>query len=91
MGYQLQGNVEDCFHALWVGFPHFPRLAFSDIFVSDACQVHCFFLCIAEFEYVEHTFYLFFYVFQLVKGLFVYFKQRSAGGNNAIKVFLGEL
>ena len=41
------------------------------LFVADACQVHGFFLCVAEFEYVEQFSHFCFHIGELFKGFLV--------------------
>ena len=62
VGNQLQGNVEDGSYTFHICLSQFPRFGVGQVFVSDTCQVHSLFLCIAEFEYVEQFFYFCFHV-----------------------------
>ena len=71
IGNQLQGDVQDCSHTFHVSFRQFPRFGVSQVFVSDTCQVHGFFLCVAEFEYVEQFFHFCFHIGELFKGFLV--------------------
>ena len=57
-----QGNVEDGSYTFHICLSQFPRFGVGQVFVSDTCQIHGLFLCIAEFEYVEQFFYFCFHV-----------------------------
>ena len=87
----MQRKVDDGLNAFGVGLDNFPRLGVGQILVSDACQVHGFFLCIAEAEFLDEFFHLFLHTAEFADGLQIVFGQCSGCGHNAVVVFLGEL
>ena len=90
ISYQLQCYIQDSGHARHIGLGKFPRFGVCQIFVTDTCQIHCFFLSIAELEDIQQFFYFRFYICKFLQCILVIFCQLSAGGNASVKVFLSQ-
>ena len=87
----MQGYIQDGLHALGVCLPYLPRLTFGDILVADACQVHGFFLRLAELEGIQVIFHLRLDVLELIYGSLVHLGQFATLGHHSIPVLLGQL
>ena len=90
VGYQLKCDVQDGCYASHVCLGQFPRFGVSKVFVSDTCQVHGFFLCIAELEYVQKFFHLSLYICKFFQCFLVVVCQFTAGRHFAVKIFVGQ-
>ena len=91
VGHELQRDVEDGLHTLRVGLPHLPRLAFGDVFIADAREVHGLLLCLTELEVIQVLLHLFLHILELGDGLLIDVEQFATGGHHAVPVFLREL
>ena len=67
VGSELERDVDDGLHALWVGLDDFPRLFVGNVLVANACQIHGFLLCIAELEVVEQLLHVLLHILELVE------------------------
>ena len=90
VGNQLQGNVEDGSYTFHICLSQFPRFGVGQVFVSDTCQIHGLFLCIAEFEYVEQFFYFCFHVCEFFQRFLVVVGQFALCRYAPVEVFLSQ-
>ena len=55
VGADLEGEVEDCGGALWVGLEEFPRFGVGKVLIAEACEVHKFGDSLAEAESLDRA------------------------------------
>ena len=87
----MQRNVKNGLYAFHVGLCHLPRLAFGDVTVADACEVHCLFESVTELKLIEHLLHVLFNILELIDSLTVNIEQFAAFWHHAFKVFLCQL
>ena len=86
----MQGDVHNRRHAIHIGLRQFPRLRIGKVFVSDAGEVHRFFLGITEVEGIQQTFYISLYILEIFQCLAVVVRQFVGGRNFPVEIFLGQ-
>ena len=86
----MQGDVHNRRHAIHIGLRQFPRLRIGKVFVSDAGEVHRFFLGIAEVEGIQQTLYVALYQLELFYRFAVVVRQFVGGRNFPVEIFLGQ-
>ena len=86
----LQSNMQDSSRTLHICFSQLPRLCISKIFITNTCQVHSLFLCIAETEVIEVRLYISFHISKLFQCFAVIVSQFAQSRHHTIKIFVSQ-
>ena len=90
VGNQLQRNVQNSSYTLHVCLGQFPRFCISQILITDTCQVHGFFLCVTELEYIQQFFYFCLNIRKFLQGFLIVIGQFPTSRYLAVKIFMSQ-